>query len=206
MTLSVSDLLFYAGAVFILFLTPGPVWMAVIARAMSGGFGAAWPLTLGVVVGDMIWPVLAILGVGWVVSEFAAAAIALKAVAVIMFVTMGVLAIRNAHRVIGVDSRLTRPGKWPGFAAGVAIILSNPKAVLFYMGLLPGFFDLTALNGWDVAAIVAVSQLVPLLGNLMLAGMVDRLRSVLGSARALKRTNITAGILLICVGLIIPFS
>ncbi len=206
MTLSVSDLLFYAGAVFILFLTPGPVWMAVVARAMSGGFGAAWPLTLGVVVGDMIWPVLAILGVGWVVSEFAAAAIALKAVAVIMFVTMGVLAIRNAHRVIGVDSRLTRPGKWPGFAAGVAIILSNPKAVLFYMGLLPGFFDLTALNGWDVAAIVAVSQLVPLLGNLMLAGMVDRLRSVLGSARALKRTNITAGILLICVGLIIPFS
>lgn len=206
MTLSVSDLLFYAGAVFILFLTPGPVWMAVVARAMSGGFGAAWPLTLGVVVGDMIWPVLAFLGVGWVVSEFAAGAIALKAVAVIMFVTMGVLAIRNAHRVIGVDSRLTRPGKWPGFAAGVAIILSNPKAVLFYMGLLPGFFDLTALNGWDVAAIVAVSQLVPLLGNLMLAGMVDRLRSVLGSARALKRTNITAGILLICVGLIIPFS
>ncbi|MBK0326172.1 LysE family translocator [Rhodobacteraceae bacterium F11138] len=206
MTLSGLDLLFYASAVFVLFITPGPVWMAVIARSMSGGFAAAWPLTLGVVLGDMLWPILAILGASWVVTEFAAAAVVLKLVASLMFLAMGLLTLRNADRAIGVDSRLTRPGAWAGFIAGVVVILGNPKAVLFYMGLLPGFFDLGSLTVWDIAAIVLVSQVVPLLGNLMIAALVGRMRTVLGSAAAVRRTNITAGVLLICVGLVIPFT
>ena len=61
MTISWVDAALYAGALFILFLTPGPVWVALIARAMSGGFRAAWPLAMGVVVGDVIWPLIAIL-------------------------------------------------------------------------------------------------------------------------------------------------
>ena len=51
MTLATSDLVLYAIAVLILFLTPGPVWVALLARAMSGGFQAALPLALGVAVG-----------------------------------------------------------------------------------------------------------------------------------------------------------
>ena len=65
MTLAFSDLALYAIAVFILFITPGPVWVALLARAMSGGFQAAWPLALGVAIGDAVWPVLAVLGVSW---------------------------------------------------------------------------------------------------------------------------------------------
>jgi threonine/homoserine/homoserine lactone efflux protein len=30
---------------------------------------------------------------------------------------------------------------WAGFISGVLIILGSPKAILFYMGVLPGFFD-----------------------------------------------------------------
>ena len=63
MTISAVDAALYAGALLILFLTPGPVWVALTARALSGGFNAAWPLALGVVVGDVLWPLLAILGV-----------------------------------------------------------------------------------------------------------------------------------------------
>ena len=70
MTVSFVELLLYAGGIFILFITPGPVWVAIVARTLSGGFTAAWPLALGVVVGDIIWPFLAILGVTWVVGAF----------------------------------------------------------------------------------------------------------------------------------------
>ena len=52
MTIALPDLLLYCGALVILFLTPGPVWLAIMARALSGGFGAAWPLALGV--GDVV--------------------------------------------------------------------------------------------------------------------------------------------------------
>ncbi|MEL7262968.1 MAG: LysE family translocator, partial [Pseudomonadota bacterium] len=36
MTLSPVDVALYAGALAILFLTPGPVWVGLIARSLSG--------------------------------------------------------------------------------------------------------------------------------------------------------------------------
>ncbi|QQA43004.1 LysE family translocator [Pelagovum pacificum] len=206
MTVTASQLALYAGALFILFLTPGPVWVALAARAMSGGFRAAWPLALGVVVGDVLWPFLAILGVTWIVGVFAGFMTVLRWVACVTFLVMGVLVWRNADKSIATDSRLTRPGMWAGFMAGVAVILGNPKAILFYMGVLPGFFDLTALTIADMAAIAALSAIVPLLGNLALASMIDRARRLLTSPTALRRTNRTAGGMLIAVGLVIPFT
>lgn len=206
MTISATELTLYAGALVILFFTPGPVWVALTARALSGGFNAAWPLALGVVVGDALWPLLAVLGVAWLVSVFAGFMTALKWVAALVFVAMGALILRNADKTIASDSRLTRPGMWAGFLAGVAVILGNPKAILFYMGVLPGFFDLTKVTTPDILAIVAISIIVPLVGNLCFALFIDRARRLLASPNALRRTNITAGLLLIGVGLIIPFT
>lgn len=206
MTITLFDAALYAGALLILFLTPGPVWVALIARAFSGGFQAAWPLALGVVVGDVIWPLLAIFGVTWIVSVYAGFMGVLRWVACLIFLTMGVVLIRNAGKAITSDSRLTRPGMWAGFVAGVAVILSNPKAILFYMGVLPGFFDLTHLTARDIAAICVLSFVVPLLGNLSLAVFLDRARRLLTTPAALRRTNIVSGVLLIGVGLIIPMT
>lgn len=205
MTITITDMALYAAALFALFLTPGPVWVALIARTLSGGFNAAWPLALGVVVGDVLWPLLAILGVTWIVSVYGDFMIVLRWVASAFFVTMGLLIIRNADRTIASDSRLTRPGMWAGFLAGVAVILGNPKAILFYMGVLPGFFDLTRLTWADIAAICGLSLIVPLMGNLILAYFFGRARALLTSPRAIRRTNRIAGGLLIAVGLIIPF-
>ena len=205
MTISFSDMALYAGALLILFLTPGPVWVALTARALSGGFHAAWPLALGVVVGDILWPFLAILGVTWIVGVFSGFMTVLRWVACATFLVMGALLIRHADAQLSSDSRLTRPGMLAGFLAGLAVILGNPKAILFYMGVLPGFFDLTQLRWPDILVIAAISAVVPLAGNLVLALSIDRARRLLSSPRALRRTNIVAGVLLIGVGLVIPF-
>lgn len=206
MTLSFSDLALYAGALLVLFLTPGPVWLAMLARSMSGGFHAAWPLALGVVVGDVIWPFLAILGVTWIVSVFSGFMLALQILAVAMFVGMGFLLIRNADRSIAADSRLTRPGTLAGFMAGLAAILGNPKAILFYMGVLPGFFDLSRITPMDITAIVFLSFVIPLIGNLSLALFVDRIRRIMSSPGAIRRTNVVSGWLLIVVGAAIALT
>lgn len=206
MSLSAWDLVLYAGALFVLFLTPGPVWLALVARAISGGFQSAWPLALGVACGDILWPLVAVAGMSWLVSEFSGIMTALRWIACLMFLFMGYTLIRHAGVRIQENSALLRPGTWAGFMAGIAVILGNPKAILFYMGLLPGFFDLTAVTWGDVAAIVTLSFMVPLVGNLVLAALVHRVRASLSSPRTLKRVNRIAGVLLICVGLIIPFS
>lgn len=206
MTVSPAELALYAGALFILFLTPGPVWVAMLARGLSGGFAATWPLAAGVVVGDVLWPLLAIFGVTWIVSVWGGFLETLQYVAAAIFVFMGSALIRHAGHSIAGDNRLTRPGVWAGFSAGLAVILGNPKAILFYMGVLPGFFDLRTVTAPDIAAILAVSMVVPLIGNLTLALMIDRARALLRSPEALARLNRISGGLLIVVGLVIPFT
>ena len=136
---------------------------------------------------------------------FAGFMVFLKWVAAVTFLVMGGLIMRHADKTISTNSRLTRPGMWAGFVAGLAVILGNPKAILFYMGVLPGFFDLTQLRWPDMVAIALMSAIVPLIGNLVLALSIDRAKRLLSSPRALRRTNLVAGGLLICVGLVIPF-
>lgn len=204
MTIAIQDLGFYALGIVLLWLTPGPVWVAVTARALAGGFRAAWPLAVGVSLGDLIWPLCAILGVTWILSVWEGFLDAMVWVAAATFLLMGTLVIRSAGKPIGAESSLTRPGMWAGFLAGGAAILANPKAILFYMGMLPGFFDVTRLTGPDIAAILFVSASIPLVGNLLLALLVGRARALLSSPAAVRRTNLAAGSLLIGVGLLIP--
>ena len=204
MTVTATQMLLYAGALLALFLTPGPVWVAMIARGLSGGFASAFPVALGVSIGDVLWPLFAILGVTWIVSQYADFMALLRWIACLMFLAMGAVLLRHAGRGVSGDSRLTRPGRLAGFLAGVAVILGNPKAILFYMGVLPGFFDLRTLTWPDIAAICAVSVVIPLIGNTVLALFVSRARGLLSDPRSLWRMNVGAGVLLILVGLVIP--
>jgi threonine/homoserine/homoserine lactone efflux protein len=204
LTIFAADLGLYAIAILLLFLTPGPVWVALTARALSGGFRAAWPLAVGVTLGDLLWPLCAILGVSWILSVWEDFLWVMTWVAALTFVAMGAMVIRSAGKPLAADSRLTRPGMAAGFLAGVAVILANPKAILFYMGMLPGFFDVTRLTWPDIAAILGVSMAIPLLGNLALALVVGRARVFLSSAGAVRRTNLVAGSLLVGVGCLIP--
>ena len=206
MTITPIELLFYAGGLFILFLTPGPVWVALLARAMSGGFHSAWPLAFGVVVGDIIWPLIAILSLTWIVDQASWFMEFFRWVAVVMFIAMGVLMIWHADRELSENSSLTSPGMWSGFTIGVVVIMSNPKAVLFYMGVLPGFFDLTRVTWPDIVVICIVGFLVPLLGNLALAFFVDRVRSLLKAPGMIRRINLFSGWLLIGVGVLISVN
>lgn len=206
MTLGGVELGLYALAMAGLWAVPGPVWVALVARSLSGGFAAAWPLAVGVTLGDALWPLLAILGMGWVLSVYGDALHVLRIVAAVTFLVMGALLMRSRGALMGPDSRLTRPGALAGFLTGVAAVIGNPKAILFYMGVLPGFFgDLSRLMAGDIAAVMAVSVVIPLVGNLLLALFLDRVRRLLSSPAALRRMNLVSGGLLMAVGLAIPF-
>jgi threonine/homoserine/homoserine lactone efflux protein len=205
MTITLQQILLYAAGMFALWAVPGPVWVALTARTLSGGFASAWPLAVGVVAGDMIWPLSAIFGLSWILSIYGGFLELLQWVAAGMFVIMGVLLMRKSGEVTG-DSRLTKPGRLAGLLTGVAVVIGNPKAILFYMGMLPGFFDLTRLTGWDIAVILAVSGAVPLAGNLALALFIDRARQLLSSPESVRRINGVSGLLLICVGIVIALT
>lgn len=204
MTITAAQLWLYAGAIGLLWITPGPVFIALTARALSGGFRAAWPLAVGVTIGDVLWPLVAIFGLTWILGRVDSLLEILHWVAAVIFVLMGAGLVRTAGRSILVaEGRLTQPGVWPAFSAGLMAVIGNPKAVLFYMGVLPGFFDLAHVTVPDIAAILLMSALIPFSGNLVTAFAVGQARRLLRSPRALWWINVIAGALLIAVGALI---
>ena len=61
--MSYSELYFYAFAMFILFLTPGPVWVVLLARIFSNGWSGGLPLACGVIIADFTWSFLAVISI-----------------------------------------------------------------------------------------------------------------------------------------------
>ena len=207
MTLTANALGLYALGMAGLWTVPGPVWVALLARALSGGFAAAWPLALGVTLGDLLWPALAIFGMGWVLSVYGEALQILRWIAAATFAVMGALLIAKSGTLMSADSKLTRPGRLAGLMTGVAAVVGNPKAILFYMTVLPAFFgDVSRLTTVDIASILAVSVAVPLVGNLGLALFLDRVRVLLSNPARVQMLNRISGSLLILVACAIPLA
>ena len=199
-TLSLSEIGLYSFALLLLFITPGPVWVALIARSLKSGFAGAWPLALGVAIGDLCWPALALLSLGQIVSLHGDLIFWLRYIAVAVFVGMGIGLYLAPVRPLQAESKLTKEGVLAGFLAGLMVIIGNPKAMLFYIGILPGFFDVSRLQIADIAVIALISALAPFTGNLILGLAVGRARQLISSVSARRRLNQGSGIILIAVG------
>ena len=141
MTITSTQLFLYSGALVILFLTPGPVWIAIIARTVSGGRRAGFSLVLGVAIGDLLWPIVVYLGLGVLISIYSDILILIRYIAALILVIMGIQTIITSRNSIKVNNELTKSGFFAGFTAGLIAVTANPKATLFYLTLLPGFFD-----------------------------------------------------------------
>jgi threonine/homoserine/homoserine lactone efflux protein len=207
MTVTGGQLAAYAGALAVLVVTPGPVVVALIARAATGGVRAAVPLAAGVAVGDVAWPLAAMLGIGVVSTAWAGFLTVLRYLGAAILVWMGVSLVRKAGALAHAAANgAVRERGWSGFAAGLAVIAGNPKAILFYAGVLPGFFDFRRLTLLDMAVVCLVSAAVPFLGNLAWAALFARARRWLADPAAMRRVHIGAGVALVAVGVAIALG
>lgn len=206
MTISFGALLFYMCALFVLFIVPGPVWIAILARTMVGGIPAALPIALGVAVGDVIWSLGAIIGISALVMAYENFIFWLHYGAALILITMGVGVIKYAHTTFSENSHINAPGAFSGFLAGLVVVLTNPKACIFYLALLPGFFHITNLSIVDIILIAVASFFVPLMGNVMLMSCVGFVRQFLIKPRGVFWVSISSGLSLIAIGVAIAIS
>ncbi|MBL6839211.1 MAG: LysE family transporter [Rhodobacteraceae bacterium] len=162
------------------------------------------PLAAGVALGDLIWPSIAIAGSTALLSSYTNLLMYLKYLAVIIFLVMGINLIKNQNLQFHTQElKLTKSSDWSGFSAGFLVILGDPKAALFYLGILPGFSNLVTLTLIDCIAIALISALIPFLGNVALSVMIEKSRKILSSSTAMRKLNILSGYLLIFVSLLI---
>ena len=200
MTIDTDQILLYFFALIILFLTPGPVWVALIARTVSGGAKSSISLALGVSLGDMLWPFVVYLSLGLLISVYSDILLILRYLASLVLVLMGLQIIYARNKVLSEDHRLTKSGFIAGFYAGFIAVTANPKASLFYITLLPGFFNFELIELVDVCLISLLSFSVPMIGNILMILFVAKIRSLLSSPNAISLTNLISGILLVLVG------
>ena len=205
MTVSLSQLILYSGALVILFLTPGPVWIAIIARTVSGGFKSGFALLLGVFLGDFLWPFIVFGGLAFITSIYADIFVLLPYAAALILIFMGLQVASSNKNQLRVNEKLTKAGLSAGVSAGLLTVIANPKAALFYFTVLPSFFDMNKNTLVDLILISGVSSITPAIGNILIIYFLLKVRSFLSSTRAIRITNIIAGLSLISVGLLIAF-
>ena len=201
MTIDSNQIVLYFLALVILFLTPGPVWVALIARTVSGGAKSSISLALGVSLGDMLWPFVVYFSLSLLISLYSDILLIFRYVASFVLILMGLQIIYLRNKTLSEDHRLTKSGFIAGFYAGFIAVTANPKASLFYMTLLPGFFDFKLIGIIDVCLISLLSFSIPMIGNILMILFVAKVRSLLSSPYAVRMTNLISGILLVFVGI-----
>ena len=201
MTIDSNQIVLYFLALVILFLTPGPVWVALIARTVSGGAKSSISLALGVSLGDMLWPFVVYFSLSLLISLYSDILLIFRYVASFVLILMGLQIIYLRNKTLSEDHRLTKSGFIAGFYAGFIAVTANPKASLFYMTLLPGFFNFELIGIIDVCLISLLSFSIPMIGNILMILFVAKVRSLLSSPYAVRMTNLISGILLVFVGI-----
>ena len=70
--------------------------------------------------------------------------------------------------------QLTRAGFLSRFVGGLLVIIGSPKAILFYIVVLSGFFDVTRVTTLDIQLVGLVLAAVPFCVNVILAVILNR--------------------------------
>ena len=210
--MSITELYFYAFAMFILFLTPGPVWVVLLARIFSNGWSGGLPLACGVIIADFTWSFLAVISISSISEAIPSITKTLTWVAAGFFLYLAIkLWLKPSYdlnniKLSKVSSKLKFNSIYlESFMTGLLVNFSNPKAILFYISIMPGFFVLNQLTNTDAVIIASISALVPFVGNIILIALVSPVRQLMQSSSAQKKLNQISSFLLLFVALIILY-
>ena len=184
----------------LLTLSPGPDIIYVISQSISKGIKPALMTSLGLTFGLLIHTFFVTIGLSLIISENDYIFNLIKLLGVFYFLYLSVTTFknRNIKKESIFDNRSSNH-----FFRGLIMNLLNPKVSLFYMTLLPNFFDFNTINFLDILFICCLSTFVPMVGNLILAGTLGKIKKYLLSPSAILKMNIFSGIALIIVGLFI---
>jgi homoserine/homoserine lactone efflux protein len=125
-------------------LTPGPATMVAVSHALphgpAGGMRGALGPIVGVNVGNFIWYGLTAFGLIALIQAVPTAYSVLRWIGVAYLAWMAFKMLSGSHSALAKQSaKSANFGK--GFLNGLAVHMSNPKALLFYTAFIPPFID-----------------------------------------------------------------
>jgi threonine/homoserine/homoserine lactone efflux protein len=193
--MSIESLLVFAAAYLAVVVSPGPGVTALVARVLASGARGAPAFIAGFVAGALIWFTIAATGLAALAATFAAVFVAVRYAGAAYLLYLACKLWRAPARPMqAVDVAPDGSGRL--FAAGLAINLGNPKAIVFFLALLPTVVDLGTLSVLGFAALAAV---IAAIVSGVLAGYTiaaARARRLFTSPRAVVLVNRGSGVVM----------
>lgn len=189
----------YLVVVFSAYLIPGPDF-AVVLRAATANFRTGMIAGLGAQTGLCVHAGLAVVGLSALLARHPAVLTIIQCAGGLYLTVLGARAIHTAltRPTTAHESAVSHRG---AFLQGLLTNLLNPKAVLFFVSILPPFItpghdttiQLAALGTIDVIAGFLPWTIVALIGA--------RLSHAMATPRIRKTWDVTTGALLAGIGL-----
>jgi homoserine/homoserine lactone efflux protein len=194
--------LLFLGTEIVLSLVPGPAVVFVVTQGLRAGRRAAMVASLGILAANAIWFVASALGIGAVLVALPGLLTALRWAGAAYIAWLGVDALRprphaNAGMLAGATAA-PRP-----FRTGVLLQLANPKALLFFAAILPGFVAIGRTDAWPPWLQIAVLGITSIAAEIQVlfgyATLAAAASSRLGDPVFAQRVERGAGLVLLAV-------
>ncbi|MFT0892115.1 LysE family translocator [Pseudochelatococcus sp. G4_1912] len=187
--IDIAALVIFAGALAIAAAVPGPAVAAIVARVLARGTRGLAPFIVGIILSDVIWLSLAVLGLAVLAQTFQGVFLAIKYLGAAYLLWLAWRFWTRPVSTISAAPLEVREGGFPAFFGGLMVGLANPKAMMFYLALLPGFIPLNAVTPLTFAelSIVTFAVLAVVFSAYVIAAA--RARRLLTSPRALAVVN-----------------
>lgn len=146
MTLSALGL--FAGAIFLVAISPGPTAVALVARVITHGGWSVLPFTVALWIGEALWLTVTILGLSVFLEQFGWAFIVIKWLGVLFLILLA-YSMWFSPRPSGETPLPEETSAFRLFFAGLTVTFTNPKVIAFYLALLPAVMDFGHISFGD---------------------------------------------------------
>lgn len=184
--MTLAGFITYAIALGIAAAIPGPGITAVVARALGSGFRPALAMSLGLVVGDLVWLTAVVLGLALLAQTFGLAFMVVKWIGVAYLVWLAWKFWSDGIDPEKIEARRGAKDFLSNVIAGLTLTLGNPKTMVFYVAITPTIVNLKTLTLLDYSALAAITIVVLLLVLVPYLALAAKARGFLQSPRGLR--------------------
>lgn len=192
------------GAMLVLAVLPSVSVMTVVARSAAHGVRHGCLTAAGIVLGDLVLMLVALLGLALVAETLGGFFTFLRYAGAAYLIWTGYRLWRQPPAAVRTVAA-TRASGLSSLLTGLAITLGDQKAIVFYLAFFPAFLDLTVLTRADLGVIVLITVVAvggAKCGYALLAGRVG----ALVNPRVGRVLGRSAAVLLVAAGLAVALS
>lgn len=196
--LSLSTLIPYLGACFLLAIVPGPTVTVIIANALARGTWAGLAIVLGTQIGLVTMILVVGSGMQALVAFMGWAFDWIKLAGAAYLIWLGYKMLRS-------DGNLgsAKAGRNKSFSSlvveGFLVIWANPKALIFFGAFLPQFVDISAPTFPQIIVLGFFFMIVAGSSDALYALIAGRARGLLSAARV-RFVSRVSGLILMAGG------